>query len=43
LKKYDLDGVYARKISEKHHLVYSTNDEIITGDVVSAKRHYDDE
>ena len=42
LKKYDLDGLYARKITDKHRLVYSINDEIITVNVVSARGHYND-
>ena len=42
LKKYDLDGLYARKITDKHRLVYSINDEIITVNILSAKGHYDD-
>lgn len=42
LKKYDLEGFYARKITDKHRLVYSINDEIVTVDIVSAKGHYDD-
>lgn len=42
LKKYDLDGFYARKITDKHRLVYSIDDNIITVDVISAKGHYDD-
>ena len=42
LKKYDLEGFYARKITDKHRLVYSINDEIITVDIVSARGHYND-
>lgn len=42
LKKYDLEGFYARKITDKHRLVYSINDEIITVDIVSARDHYND-
>lgn len=42
LKKYDLDGLYARKITDKHRLVYSINDEIITVFIVSARGHYND-
>lgn len=42
LKKYDLEGLYARKITDKHRLVYSINDETVTVDIVSAKGHYDD-
>jgi toxin YoeB len=42
LKKYDLEGLYARKITDKHRLVYSINDEIITVDILSARGHYND-
>ncbi|RZK24432.1 MAG: Txe/YoeB family addiction module toxin [Flavobacterium sp.] len=42
LKKYDLEGLYARKITDKHRLVYSINDEIITVNVLSARGHYND-
>ncbi|SJN50527.1 Txe/YoeB family addiction module toxin [Sphingobacterium sp. JB170] len=42
LKKYDLAGLYARKITDKHRLVYSIDDEVVTVDIVSAKGHYDD-
>jgi toxin YoeB len=42
LKKYDLEGLYARKITDKHRLVYAVNDDIITVDILSAKGHYDD-
>jgi len=42
LKKYDLEGLYARKITDKHRLVYSINEKIITVDILSAKGHYND-
>jgi len=42
LKKYDLEGLYARKITDKHRLVYSINDEIITVYILSAMGHYND-
>ncbi|MET3115741.1 toxin YoeB [Pedobacter sp. CG_S7] len=42
LKKYDLEGLYARKITDKHRLVYSINDEIITVAIISARGHYND-
>lgn len=42
LKKYDLEGLYARKITDKHRLVYSIDDDIVTVNVISAKGHYDD-
>lgn len=42
LKKYDLEGFYARKITDKHRLVYSIDDKTVMVDIVSAKGHYDD-
>lgn len=42
LKKYDLEGFYARKITDKHRLVYAIDDETVIVDIVSAKGHYDD-
>ncbi len=42
LKKYNLEGLYARRITDKHRLVYSINDDIISVDVISARGHYDD-
>lgn len=42
LKRHNLAGFYARKITEKHRLVYSIQDEIVTVNVISAKGHYDD-
>jgi toxin YoeB len=42
LKKYDLMGLYARKVTQKHRLVYSIDDHILTVFVISAKGHYDD-
>lgn len=42
LKKFNLKGLYARKITDKHRLVYAINDETITVDIVSAKGHYND-
>lgn len=42
LKKHDLEGLYARKITDKHRLVYSIVDEILAVDIISAKGHYDD-
>ena len=40
LKKHDLAGFYARKITDKHRLVYSINDGILTVDIASARGHY---
>lgn len=42
LKKYNLAGFYARKITDKHRLVYSVDDETITVYVLSSRGHYDD-
>lgn len=42
LKKFGLAGLYARKITDKHRLVYSVDDRIVTVDILSAKGHYDD-
>jgi toxin YoeB len=42
LKKYDLAGLYARRITQKHRLVYSIEDSILNVFVISAKGHYDD-
>lgn len=42
LKKYNLEGLYARKITDKHRLVYSIDDKILIVDIISAKGHYDD-
>ncbi|WP_090973470.1 type II toxin-antitoxin system YoeB family toxin [Parapedobacter composti] len=42
LKRYDLAGFYARKITEKHRLVYSIDDTFIKVYVLSAKGHYND-
>lgn len=41
-KRHDLAGYYARKISDKHRLVYSVHDTTVTVDIVSARGHYDD-
>ena len=42
LKKYNLAGLYARKITDKHRLVYSVDDTIITVYILTARGHYDD-
>ena len=41
-KRHDLAGYYARKITEKHRLVYSVHDKTVTVDIVSARGHYGD-
>lgn len=42
LKKYDLEGLFARKITDKHRLVYAIDNETVRVDIVSAKGHYED-
>ncbi len=42
LKKYDLAGLYARRITQKHRLVYAVDDHIITVFIISSKGHYED-
>lgn len=42
LKKYGLAGFYARKITDKHRLVYAIDDYTITVSVVAARGHYKD-
>lgn len=42
LKKHDLAGLYARKITDKHRLLYSVDDHTITVDIISSRGHYDD-
>lgn len=40
--KYNLEGLYSRRISRKHRLVYEVKDEIVTVIVLSAHSHYGD-
>lgn len=40
--KYELAGLYSRRITKKHRLVYSVHKEIITVHVLSAWAHYGD-
>lgn len=40
--KHDLAGLYSRRINQKHRLVYSIKEEIITIHVLSAWSHYGD-
>ncbi|WP_432223125.1 Txe/YoeB family addiction module toxin (plasmid) [Flavobacterium sp. TMP13] len=40
LLKHNYAGYYSRRISQKHRLIYSINDEKITVTIVSAKGHY---
>jgi toxin YoeB len=40
--KHNLTGLYSRRINQKHRLVYSINEEIVTVLVLSARAHYGD-
>jgi toxin YoeB len=40
--KYGYTGCYSRRITKKHRLVYSVNNEEITVLIISVLRHYDD-
>ncbi|GJM63605.1 Txe/YoeB family addiction module toxin [Persicobacter diffluens] len=40
--KHHLQGLYSRRINQKHRLVYSIKDEIVTVYVLSAHGHYYD-
>ena len=40
--KYDLQGLYSRRINKKHRLVYDIKDKIVTVIVLSAYSHYGD-
>lgn len=40
--KHDLAGLYSRRINNKHRLVYSIDDQMITVSVLSAWSHYRD-
>jgi len=42
LKKYKLSGLYSRRVSQKHRLIYQINDETISVLVLSAAGHYND-
>ena len=42
LKKYNLAGLYTRRITQKHRLVYQINGERISVLVLSATGHYGD-
>lgn len=42
LLKYNYAGFYSRRISHKHRLIYSVNENEITITIISAKGHYDD-
>lgn len=40
--KHDLSGLYSRRITKKHRLVYRIDEGVVTVLVVSAYGHYDD-
>ena len=40
LLKHDLEGLYSRKINQKHRLIYAIKEEIVTVYIVSANSHY---
>ncbi len=40
--KYGLSGLYSRRITKKHRLVYEIEDEVVRVLIVSAYGHYDD-
>lgn len=40
--KYDLEGLYSRRINKKHRMVYSIEEERVTVLVLSAYSHYGD-
>ncbi|HYK76279.1 MAG TPA: type II toxin-antitoxin system YoeB family toxin [Daejeonella sp.] len=42
LKKHGLSGLYSRRITQKHRLLYSIDDEKITILIISVRGHYGD-
>ena len=40
--KHTLSGLYSRRISQKHRLIYSVDDNQIIVTILSAKNHYKD-
>ena len=42
LMQYKYSGFYSRRITQKHRIVYSINDNEISVLIVSSKGHYDD-
>ncbi len=38
--KHNLSGLYSRRINQKHRLIYSINEHIITVHILSAWSHY---
>ena len=41
LKRHDLAGLYSRKITDRHRLLYSVDDNTVTVYIISSKDHYD--
>jgi toxin YoeB len=42
LMKHDFSGQWSRRVSRKHRLVYSIDDETVTVYVITVKGHYDE-
>jgi toxin YoeB len=42
LKEHNFAGLYARKITDKHRLLYSIDGQTITVYILSSKGHYED-
>ncbi len=40
--RYNLEGLYSRRINRKHRLVYAIKDDIVTVLILSAYAHYGD-
>lgn len=40
--KYNLEGLYSRRINKEHRLIYQINDDVVTVLVLSAYSHYGD-
>jgi toxin YoeB len=40
--KYELTGLYSRRINSKHRLIYSINNDVVSVQVLSAWSHYED-
>ena len=40
--RYNLAGLYSRRINKKHRLVYSIDEEVVTVHILSAWSHYGD-
>lgn len=40
--KGDKSGLWSRRITDRHRLIYSIHDDVLTVYVLSSARHYDD-